>query len=109
MISNNNNYCFQFPQLAQQKKKVECKVGERHLQLHKERFKPLRQMDNSLQFCMVVFLRGNEIVACVTDVYVIQPQLVCEAVLRSLFRAPYRLSALLEVHFEFPFNLIGKS
>lgn len=33
---------------------------------------------------------------------------VCKTVLISLFWASYRLNKLLEVRFEFPFNLIGK-
>lgn len=33
---------------------------------------------------------------------------VCEAVPISMFWAPYGISELPEVHFEFPFNLIGK-
>ena len=34
---------------------------------------------------------------------------ICEAVPKSLFRAPNRLNELSEMHFKFPFILIGKS
>ena len=34
---------------------------------------------------------------------------ICEAVPISLTWVPYGLNKLLEMHFEFPFNLVGKS
>lgn len=58
---------------------------------------------------------GGVLVMSIDRKYIIQSQMqftpasnVCEAASRSLFWAVNGLNKVLEMHFNFPFNLIGK-